>query len=127
MKKVSVIFLFRSKKQRRVLTPLQNGIGVESSSGAEVDSTLSATAEGTDDNDTGKLAVVRLDSRLDGSLDVLNQSGSTVEGGHSTLGDARVQHLVSPGQQSNGSTSISCPLQQGSVIVLRKGGKIRRT
>lgn len=123
VKKVSFSFLFSLKRQRRVLTPLQNGIGVEASGGAEVDSTLSATAEGTDDDDTGKLAVVCLDGRLDGSLDVLNQSGSTVEGGHSTLGDARVQNLVSPGQQSNGSSSISCPLRQWSVIVLREGKK----
>lgn len=41
-----------------------------------------------------------------------DQSGRIIKGGHGALSDAGVQDLVSPGEQGNGSTSVSGPVTE---------------
>lgn len=73
----------------------------------EVRGSLSATTQGTNDNDLGGLAAVGLDSRLKGRLDVVAEGGGVVELGDRTLRGVWVQNLVGPAEESNSSTGVA--------------------
>lgn len=85
--------------------PFENRLLGDSRSKATFNCPFSATTQGSDDHETGVLAIIQWQCFCNGRSNEFYQSRCRVECWHCALGNSRAKKLMRPGQQGQRSTS----------------------